>query len=164
MNETTLTHFNSQGKAKMVDISQKEATLRTAKALGVIFMQRKTLDLIKSHQIIKGDVFTVAKTAAIMACKNTPSLIPMCHPIKINYIDLNFEVIEPESCIKVTSKIVAHDKTGSEMEALTAVSISLLTIYDMCKAVDKKMVISNIYLQEKTGGKSGSFLFEENTS
>ncbi|MDI6785461.1 MAG: cyclic pyranopterin monophosphate synthase MoaC [bacterium] len=161
MNKTTLTHFNSQGKAKMVDIGQKETTSRTAKATGTISMQENTLNLIKSQQIIKGDVFTVAKTAAILACKNTPNLIPMCHPIRITHIDLNFEINESDSCVKAIAKVSAHDKTGAEMEALTAVSISLLTIYDMCKAADKKMIISNIHLKEKTGGKSGNFLFEE---
>lgn len=163
MNKTSLTHLDSQGKAKMVDISQKKATLRTAKATGIISMQNNTLNLIKSKQIIKGDVFTVAKTAAILACKNTPNLIPMCHPIKITNVALDFEINESDSCIEATSKVVAHDKTGAEMEALTAVSISLLTIYDMCKAVDKKMVISNIHLKEKSGGKSGNFLFAENS-
>ncbi|MBU0599198.1 cyclic pyranopterin monophosphate synthase MoaC [bacterium] len=156
MKENTLTHFDLQGKAKMVDISHKKSTLRTAKAEGIIFMQKETLSLIKSHQVIKGDVLTVAKVSGILASKNTSSLIPMSHPIKITNVDLTFEIDESESAIRAISKVVAFDKTGAEMEALTAVAVSLLTIYDMCKAADKKMVISNIYLKEKTGGKSGN--------
>jgi cyclic pyranopterin phosphate synthase len=161
MDNLRLTHFKADGKAKMVDISGKEDSFRTAIASGRISLKKETLNLIKSQKIIKGDVFTIAKTSAIMACKNTSHLIPMCHPIKITHIDLEFEIIEDNSQIRVISKVNALDKTGAEMEALMAVTISLLTIYDMCKSVDKEMVISDIHLKEKSGGKSGHFVFKE---
>lgn len=151
-----LTHFDEDGRARMVDVSTKVETFRTAIATGQIDMQPETLERIKAGRIAKGDVLAVAQVAGIMAAKQTSSLIPMCHPLCLTNAELNFEIINPgriqiEAIVKVTGK------TGIEMEALTAVSVAALTIYDMCKAVDKTMVIGHICLLEKLGGKSGHY-------
>ena len=142
------THLDKNGKAKMVDVSSKPKIRRTAKAFGKIFLQQSTLEKIKDSEIIKGDVLTVAKIAAISAAKRTTDLIPLCHNIAIDSINLDFKLNEDN--IEILSEAVCTDKTGIEMEALTAVSVAALTIYDMCKAVDKKMVISEVKLLKKT--------------
>lgn len=150
-----LTHFNESGNAHMVDVSEKNETHRIAKASGVIAMKPSTIELIQSGTSKKGDVLSVAQVAGIMAAKKTSDLIPMCHPLLLSKIDLQYEVgtdyVKVESTVKVTGQ------TGVEMEALTAVSGCLLTIYDMVKAVDKDMVIRDIMLLEKSGGKSGTY-------
>ena len=151
------THFNEQGASRMVDVSEKASTKRTAIAKGKITMKQETLKAILDMQIKKGNVFEVARLAAIMGVKQTPYLIPLCHPLSISGVEVDFKhnIDKGEVEIYVTTKIA--DKTGVEMEALTGVSIAALTIYDMCKAVDKEMVVSDICLLHKSGGKSGEF-------
>ncbi|MDX9715324.1 MAG: cyclic pyranopterin monophosphate synthase MoaC [Dissulfurispiraceae bacterium] len=153
-----LTHFDKDGKAIMVDVSEKRATHREAIAGGSISMQPETLAHIKEGSIKKGDVLGVARVAGIMAAKKTFELIPMCHPLNITSVKVDFSIDEPKSQvhIKATAKVVGQ--TGIEMEALTAASVAALTIYDMCKAIDKGMVISDIRLLEKRGGKSGEYI------
>ncbi len=152
-----LTHIDPSGRGRMVDVAAKEDTKRVAVARGKVSMARETLLLIKEGGIGKGDVLGVAQTAAIMAAKQTGQLIPMCHPLFLTGVDMNFTIREEENAVEIESRVSTVGKTGVEMEALTAVSVAALTIYDMCKAVDKDMMISNIYLQEKTGGKSGHY-------
>ncbi|MCR6543992.1 cyclic pyranopterin monophosphate synthase MoaC [Dehalobacterium formicoaceticum] len=152
------THINEQGRAKMVDVSQKDDTIRIAVARGEVRMHRKTLSLIKTGGIAKGDVLAVAQIAGIMGAKKSPDLIPMCHPLLLTGIDMSFFINEEESKVEIQASVKLTGKTGVEMEALTAVSIGALTIYDMCKAVDKGMEIQNIRLVSKSGGKSGDFL------
>ncbi len=142
------THLDKNGKAKMVDVSHKPKVKRTASAIGKIYLQKETIKKIKENEIKKGDVLTVAKIAAISGAKKTTDLIPLCHNITIDNIDVDFSIQEDQ--IEIRSKAFCTGKTGIEMEALTAVSIAALTIYDMCKAVDKTMVISEIKLLEKT--------------
>ncbi|MCP4215567.1 MAG: cyclic pyranopterin monophosphate synthase MoaC [bacterium] len=142
-----LTHVNTQGEANMVDVSAKKIVHREAVASGVIFLQKETIELIKNNLVKKGDVLSVARIAAISGAKKTFDLIPLCHNIPINKIDVSFEVLDDR--ITITSRAVCDAKTGIEMEALTAVSIAALTIYDMCKAADKSMRISDITLEEK---------------
>lgn len=157
------THFNDQGRAKMVDISAKEETIRTALAKTSITVTEEVYKKITNHEIGKGDVLSVAQVAGIMAAKQTSNVIPMCHPISIKGVNVEFEWIVNDLdytlCISVTVK--TKGSTGVEMEALTAASITALTVYDMCKAVDKGMIIGETYLVEKTGGKSGDFLRKE---
>jgi cyclic pyranopterin phosphate synthase len=141
----------------MVDVSDKDVTLRVAKACATVSMNKETFNKIFSKQIKKGDVLGTAQIAGIMGAKKTPEFIPMCHPLSINSVEVNFEPDEQNSAIKITAVVKVNGKTGVEMEALTAVSIAALTIYDMCKAIDKGMVISDIKLLEKSGGKSGDF-------
>lgn len=155
------THFNEKGLAKMVEIDKKDNTKRVAKASGKVIMSKHTLELIKSKKVNKGNVLSVAQIAGIMAAKKTSEIIPMCHNIPLTGVDLDFEIDEVNSLIVIHSKVSTIGKTGVEMEALTAVNISALTIYDMCKSIDKEMVISDIKLIEKIGGKSGHFLREE---
>lgn len=155
------THFNEQGRAKMVDISEKDVSFREAFACGYVYMKRETLNMIVEGRIKKGDVLAVAQVAGIMGAKETSRLIPMCHNIPLTGVDINFQIMEKESAIRVEAQVKCIGRTGAEMEALTAVSIACLTIYDMCKAVDKGMVIKNIQLLEKTGGKSGNYKREE---
>lgn len=155
-----LTHINEKGYAKMVDISEKDDTKRTAVATATITLSKEALEKVKNGQIKKGDVLSVAQVAGIMGAKNTSSNIPMCHQIKLVGCDLEFDVDDYMSAIKIYATCKSLGKTGVEMEALNACSLAALTIYDMCKAVDKKMVISSIHLVEKTGGKSGDFKFE----
>ncbi|MEW5746902.1 MAG: cyclic pyranopterin monophosphate synthase MoaC [Nitrospirota bacterium] len=152
-----LTHFDDEGKARMVDVSEKPSTQREAVAAGSISMKPETLRLIRDRQISKGDVLGVARVAGIMAAKRTADLIPMCHPLAISSVTVDFSIDEAASRIDIRSTVKITGQTGVEMEALTAASIAALTIYDMCKAVDREMVISGIMLLEKRGGKSGEF-------
>ena len=151
------THFDSNGKAIMVDVALKQKTIRTAKASCTVSMNKETFLLVKDGNTAKGDVFCIARIAGILAAKKTHELIPLCHPISISSIKINFELDENKYLIKIISDCKLNDKTGLEMEALTSVSIAALTIYDMCKAVDKNIMISDIKLLEKSGGKSGKF-------
>ncbi len=149
------THINEQGRARMVDVSAKADSERVAVARAVVQMQRETVALIKSGGIKKGDVLGVAQVAGIMGAKQTSSLIPMCHPLLLTSVNVEFTIDEANSCILVEAEVKTTGKTGVEMEALTAVSTAALSIYDMCKAVDRWMEISMIQLVEKAGGKSG---------
>ena len=153
------THFDDNGNAYMVDVSGKEVTHREAVAEGTIAVSREVMDAIKGRKVRKGDVLTVAQVAGIMGTKRTSELIPMCHPLALTNAAVTFEV-DSEACeIKAICRAVTDGKTGVEMEALTGVTTALLTIYDMCKAIDKRMVIRDIHLVEKSGGKSGHFKF-----
>ena len=152
-----LTHFDEEGKARMVDVGAKADTSRMALARGTITMKPSTLALILDHRITKGDVLTVAKVAGINSAKMTGQLIPMCHPIMLTNVEIDFTIDEARNSIGIEARVETIGKTGAEMEALTAVSISALTIYDMCKAADREMVISDILLVEKSGGRSGHF-------
>lgn len=152
-----LTHIDQNGSATMIDVSDKLNTDRLATAIGSVTMQQKTIKLIQEGLNKKGDVLTVAKIAGIQAAKNCSNLIPLCHPLILTAIDLQLSVDAIKSQIKVSCTCKLNAKTGVEMEALTAVSIATLTIYDMCKAVDRSMIIGNICLQTKTGGKSGDY-------
>ncbi len=154
-----LTHFDKNGNAVMVDVSQKNETERIATACSSISLSKETLECIKNNQIGKGDVLGVARIAGIMACKQTSNLIPMCHPLMISSCNVDFEVDRENSKIHIKATVKIVDKTGVEMEALTAAMTAALTIYDMCKAVDKRMVIEETHLLKKTGGKSGEFNF-----
>lgn len=151
------THLDEEGKARMVDVSEKPLTQREAIARGSVYLKTETITLIKEKAIKKGDVITVAKVAGIMAAKRTAELIPMCHPLNITSIGLDITISEEEKRLDIEARVKTVGPTGVEMEALTAVSIAALTIYDMCKAVDKEMIISDIMLIEKRGGKSGEF-------
>ena len=156
-NSNKLTHFDNNGKAIMVDVSKKEVTERIASATSTIKMNKKTFQMIKKGTAKKGDVLGIARLAGIMAAKKTAELIPLCHPISISSISIDFDLIEKLNKINIFSTCKINSKTGLEMEALTAVSIAALTIYDMCKAIDKEMTISNTMLTFKSGGKSGTF-------
>lgn len=142
-----LTHVNKAGNAFMVDVSSKEVVRRTASAFGKILLKKETIDLVEANLLKKGDVLAVAKIAGIMAAKKTEELIPLCHCLNLEHVDINFNIVDDG--IEITSQVITSGKTGVEMEALTAVSVSALTIYDMCKAVDKKMNIENVHLLEK---------------
>ena len=155
--EARLSHLDEEGHARMVDVSAKDETQREAIAKGAIFMRSETLTLIQSGGIAKGDVFTVAQIAGIMAAKNTSELIPMCHPLQLTNIEVEFQPDPALSCVEITATVRTTDRTGVEMEALTALSVAALTIYDMCKAVDRAMRISDIRVARKSGGKSGLF-------
>lgn len=150
-----LTHFDTEGRAIMVDVGAKAETARVAVVRGRIVMQASTLALITSGQAKKGDVLGVARLAGIMASKRTADLIPLCHPIALSAVSVDFRIIEADHAIECTASAETVGRTGVEMEALTAASVALLTIYDMCKAVDRGMVIEAIRLIEKKGGKSG---------
>lgn len=152
-----LTHINEEGRAKMVDVSEKSDTVREAVAIGYVSMKKETLERIKEGTISKGDVLAVAQVGGIMGAKNTPQIIPMCHPIMISGCDISFQIDLKNSRIEITATTNTVGKTGIEMEALTAVSTAALTIYDMCKAIDREMIINNIMLVKKSGGKSGIF-------
>ncbi len=152
-----LTHIDKEGKARMVDVSEKPLTQREAVARGSVYMRPETIKLIKDRAIEKGDVIAVARVAGIMAAKKTSELIPMCHPLNITSVTVDIRIDEEGNKLDVEAKVKTVGQTGVEMEALTAVSIAALTIYDMCKAVDKGIVISDIMLMEKRGGKSGEF-------
>ncbi len=152
-----LTHFDKEGKATMVDVGDKVLTLREAVACGSVLMKAQTLKLIKKGMMGKGDVLGVARVAGIMAAKKTSDLIPMCHPLNISSVVIEFTLNAKQSRINIKSTVRLTGQTGVEMEALTATSVAALTIYDMCKAVDKEMVISDIMLLKKSGGKSGTF-------
>ena len=150
-----LTHFDASGRACMVDVSGKPETMRMARAAGRIHMLRSTLQMIESGDAKKGDVLGVARLAGIMAAKRTAELIPLCHPIALTRVSVDFTVLRDEPAIECESVLETTGRTGVEMEALTAASVALLTIYDMCKAVDRGMRISDIRLLEKKGGESG---------
>ncbi len=155
------THFNEQGRAKMVDVGEKPVSRRTAVAAGRVLVNETTFALIKSGGMKKGDVLTVAQIAGIMGAKHTPELIPMCHPILMDGIDLKLWLDEERRSVEIEAQITCDGRTGVEMEALTAVSTAALTVYDMCKAVQKDMVITDIRLLSKTGGVHGTFFREE---
>ena len=153
-------HFDKSGNAVMVDVSGKEVTVRTASATGAIRVNEEIMDAVVYGNVKKGDVLGVARVAGIMAAKQTWSLIPMCHPLCIRNCTIDFETDVEKSEIRVISTVKVEEKTGVEMEALTAASVALLTIYDMCKAIDKRMEITGIHLLTKTGGKSGDFQYD----
>ncbi|KPH75821.1 MULTISPECIES: cyclic pyranopterin monophosphate synthase MoaC [Bacillaceae] len=162
---TDFTHFNEHGRAKMVDISDKKETARKAIARSSIQMKRIVYENITEQKNKKGDVLSVAQVAGIMAAKQTSTLIPMCHPIPISGVDLSFEWANTENDtyeLMINAEVKTVGSTGVEMEALTAASVTALTVYDMCKAVDKGMIIGQTYLLEKSGGKSGNFKRENN--
>jgi len=154
--------MNESGRPKMVDITKKPDTHRQAVAKGLVRMQPSTLELIKKGQMAKGDVLSTAKLAGIMAAKRTPDLIPLCHPILIGDVRIEFSVNEKESTVEIAATVESTGKTGVEMEALTATAVTALTIYDMCKSADRGIRIENIRLVEKSGGKSGTITLEEN--
>ena len=154
-----LNHFDEKGNAVMVDVSEKSETKRVAVAKGSIKVSKEIMNLIKTGNIKKGDVLGVSRVAGIMASKQTSNLIPMCHPLMITSCNVDFDINKEESYIGIKATVKIVDKTGVEMEALTAAMVTALTIYDMCKAVDKRMVIEGTHLLKKTGGKSGEFNF-----
>ena len=151
------THFNDQGRAKMVDVGEKSPTRRTATAAARVLVNENTFALIRSGGMKKGDVLTVAQVAGVMGAKHTPDLIPMCHPILMDGIDLSLHLDERRCAVEIQATVSCDGRTGVEMEALTAVSTAALTVYDMCKAVQKDMVITDIRLIKKTGGVHGDF-------
>ena len=154
----TLTHFDGAGRARMVDIADKAITHRRAIAGGTIRMKPETLALVRDGTASKGDVIGIARIAAIQGAKRTADLIPLCHPIALTRVGVDFEIDEDAGCVHCTASVECEGRTGVEMEALTAVQVALLTIYDMCKAVDRGMVIEQVRLLEKHGGKSGSYV------
>ena len=155
------THIDAEGKARMVDVSGKAATMREAAARGFVSMKPETVRLILDKNIPKGDVIATARIAGMMAAKKTGELIPMCHPLNLTSVAVEMNVEEEKNRVRVEARVKTVGQTGVEMEALTAVSVAALTIYDMCKAVDKEMMISDIVLVEKRGGKSGEFRRKE---
>ena len=155
-----LTHINSNGEAQMVDVSDKESTMREAKAGARVVMQSNTLELIVSGSHKKGDVLSVAKIAGIQAAKKCSELIPLCHPLMLTKVNVELTPNTDKNCIEITATAKLNGRTGVEMEALTAASIAALTVYDMCKAVDRFIVIDNVQLLEKKGGKSGHWILE----
>ena len=157
------THFNEQGRAKMVNVGEKPVTLRTAVAAARVLVNEQTFSLIRSGGMKKGDVLTVAQIAGVMGAKRTPDLIPMCHPILMEGINLELHLDESRLSVEITATVSCDGKTGVEMEALTAVSTAALTVYDMCKAVQKDMTITDIRLIRKTGGVHGDYNREETT-
>ncbi len=157
----SLTHLNARGEAHMVDVADKPESRREASASGLIRMQPETLALLAEGGLPKGDVLATARIAGIQAAKRTHELIPLCHALALSKVAIDFELDEPESCVHVTATCRLNGRTGVEMEALTAVSVACLTLYDMCKAVDKGMEIGAIHLDTKTGGKSGDYRREE---
>tara|TARA_A100001388_G_C28596214_1_gene415890 strand:+ start:132 stop:608 length:477 start_codon:yes stop_codon:yes gene_type:complete len=152
-----LTHLDDDGNAVMVDVSDKSETERIATAKGCVIMAKETMDLIVAGQVNKGDVLSVAQLAGIMGAKRTPDLIPLCHPLNLSSVNVDLTCDPNRNAVDITARCKLTGKTGVEMEALTAVSVAALTIYDMCKAVDREMRISDIRLVQKSGGKSGSF-------
>ena len=159
-NRGTLSHLDAQGRARMVDVTAKPNTQREAIARGRISMERATLELIKGGKVEKGDVITVARVAGIMAAKRTHDLIPMCHPLALTHVSVDIDYDNASPALDITATVRTTDKTGVEMEALTAVSIAALTVYDMCKAVDRAMRIGDVRLVRKSGGKSGTIELE----
>lgn len=155
------THFNEQGRAKMVNVGDKPETVRTAVAAGRVLVNRQTFELVRTGGMKKGDVLTVAQVAGVMGAKRTPDIIPMCHPVMLDGIDLTLSLDEIRCSVEIEARVSCAGRTGVEMEALTAVTTAALTVYDMCKAVQKDMVISDIRLISKTGGVHGDFKREE---
>ena len=162
-NQNDFTHFNEQGRAKMVDVGEKPPTRRTAVAGARVLVSPETFALIRSGGMKKGDVLTVAQIAGVMGAKRTPELIPMCHPILVDGIDLDLSLDEERCSVEIRATVSCDGRTGVEMEALTAASVAALTVYDMCKAVQKDMVITDIRLIDKTGGVHGDFHREAET-
>ena len=156
-NQNDFTHFNEQGRAKMVDVGEKPPTRRTAVAGARVLVSPETFALIRSGGMKKGDVLTVAQVAGVMGAKRTPDLIPMCHPILVDGIDLDLSLDEERCSVEIRASVSCGGRTGVEMEALTAASVAALTVYDMCKAVQKDMIITDLRLIEKTGGVHGDF-------
>ena len=157
------THFNDQGRARMVDVGEKPVSTRTALAAGRVLVNRETFEKIRSGGVKKGDVLTVAQVAGIMGAKRTPELIPMCHPVQISGVDLALRLDEERCSVEIEASVSCDGRTGVEMEALTAVSAAALTVYDMCKAIQKDMTIEDIRLLRKSGGVHGDFVREEET-
>ena len=155
MADRRLTHLDPLGRARMVDVTPKEATHRRAIARCKVLMQPETTGLIASNSISKGDVLSVARVAGIQAAKQTPNLIPLCHPLLVGSVFVNFQI--GDDCVEVEAQVETIDRTGVEMEAMTACSVAALTVYDMCKSVDRSMVIGELTLWEKTGGRSGTY-------
>ena len=155
------THFDDRGGSRMVDVGEKDVTVRTATAAARVLVSRETLTLIRTGGMKKGDVLGVAQVAGIMGAKRTPELIPMCHPILLSGVDLDLTLDEQRCSVEIRATVRCTGRTGGEMEALTAVSAAALTVYDMCKAVQKDMVITDVRLLEKTGGVHGDFYREE---
>ncbi len=152
------THIDKEGRVRMVDVTQKKPTVRTAVAGGMVSMNPETFDAIQNQKVKKGNVLETARIAGIMAAKKTAELIPMCHPLNITHIQVDFSPDAANSSMGIEATVRAIDQTGVEMEAITAVSVAALTIYDMCKSIDKEMTISKIQLLKKTGGKSGTYI------
>jgi cyclic pyranopterin phosphate synthase len=161
MNKPKLSHIDADGKAVMVDVSDKDVTQRVATAAGTVILEPETLKLIEEGGVKKGDVLSVARLAGIMGAKKTPELIPLCHPLALNSIDVDLTLDSDRNAVDITATCRVKGRTGVEMEALTAVSVAALTIYDMCKAVDRSMRLTDIRLLEKSGGRSGDFRAEE---
>ncbi len=155
--EKTLSHFDDQGQAHMVDVGAKEFTRRAALAKGSILMKPQTLEVIRGGTAGKGDVLGIARVAAIQAAKKTSDLIPLCHPVSLTAVEVSFEIDAGHTCVHCSVRAESVGQTGVEMEALTACQVALLTIYDMCKGIERGMTISNVGLMEKSGGKSGSW-------
>lgn len=156
-----MSRFDESGKAYMVDVTHKNDTERTARGFAKVMLSSEALEKIKKGEVEKGEVLTIAKVAGIMAAKKTSELIPLCHPLNITFADITFKLIDSPPSIEIESFISLLGKTGAEMEALTSVSIAALTIYDMCKSIDKSIEIKEIYLLEKSGGKSGTYRREK---
>ncbi|HEX9879304.1 MAG TPA: cyclic pyranopterin monophosphate synthase MoaC [Candidatus Binatia bacterium] len=156
-----LSHLDDEGRARMVDVTEKKTTERMAVARGEISMRPETLTLIMEKKVEKGDVLSVARVAGIMGAKRTPDLVPMCHPLNITSVDLSLTPAQDPARVEIEARVRVAGQTGVEMEALTAVSVCALTIYDMCKAVDREMSIGRIRLVKKSGGKSGTFIRKE---
>ncbi len=156
-----LSHLDSEGRARMVDVTDKDTTSRIAVARGMICMRPETLDMIVEKKVAKGDVFSVARVAAMMAAKKTPDLIPMCHPLNITSVELSLTPERNPARVEIEAVVKVTGQTGVEMEAMTAVALCGLTIYDMCKAADREMSIGEIRLVKKSGGKSGTFSRKE---
>ncbi|HEX77655.1 MAG TPA: cyclic pyranopterin monophosphate synthase MoaC [Dehalococcoidia bacterium] len=155
-----LSHLDAKGRARMVDVSPKPATAREAVARGRVLMQPSTLELVKQGQVAKGDVLATAQLAGIMAAKKTSELIPLCHPLRIDEVRVDFELDEANSAVEITAAVKATERTGVEMEALTAIAVSALTLYDMLKAADRAIRISDIRLVKKSGGRGGAVVLE----
>ena len=154
---SSFTHIDEKGHVRMVDVTEKKPTVRAAVAGGVVFMKPETLSMIMSQKVKKGNVLETARIAGIMAAKRTSELIPMCHPLSLTHVQIDFEPDESNSRIQIKASVRTIDQTGVEMEALTAVSVAALTVYDMCKSYDREMTVSNLQLLEKSGGKSGTY-------
>ena len=157
MKRRTLTHFDDTGNARMVDVGAKDVTERVAVARASVVMQAATLKLITTKQAAKGDVLAVAQLAGIMAAKRTPDLIPLCHPLALNSVDVQLSIDTRRKAVDIEATCRLRGRTGVEMEALTAASVAALTVYDMCKSVDRGMVITDVRLMHKSGGKSGTY-------
>lgn len=160
MTDKSLTHLDEAGRPRMVDVAGKPDTVRQAIARGLVVMQPATFQIVKQGKTAKGDILAVAQLAGITAAKKTPDLIPLCHPILIDGVNIEFNLYESKSAVEITSTVDSTGKTGVEMEALTATAVAALTIYDMCKAIDRGMKIENIHLVRKSGGKSGTIELE----